>query len=138
MSMPLDQQQQQLSPPPPPPLAVTLEPYNGHHSSQASIGPVIAVLMVIIILGVIAIMIGRLCTGRRILGYGQYDIESWAESKCSTCIDGTISPPPPPTRLEVTENSAAPTPEPIQTPQHDETAQEEQEHSPTHQNDNDS
>ncbi|XWS24284.1 hypothetical protein CRYUN_Cryun28dG0087800 [Craigia yunnanensis] len=87
MPMPLVQQ-------PPAPVTVTQEPYNSH-ASQASIGPVIAVLLAIIILGILAGMIGRLCTGRKIRGYGQYDIESWIETKCSSCIDGRIYPPPP-------------------------------------------
>jgi hypothetical protein len=56
---------------------------------------VIAVLAVITILGVIAGMIGRLCSGRRIMGHGQYDFESWVERKCSSCLDGRVGPPPP-------------------------------------------
>ncbi|XVF74157.1 hypothetical protein PTKIN_Ptkin13bG0037600 [Pterospermum kingtungense] len=79
----------------PPAVTVTQQPmpYNSH-AIHASVGPVIAVLLVIIILGVVAGMIGRLCTGRRIMGYGQYDIESWIETKCSSCIDGRIYSPP--------------------------------------------
>ncbi|KAE8715509.1 Telomere maintenance component 1, putative isoform 1 [Hibiscus syriacus] len=84
MSMQLDQQH--------PPVAVTQHPYNSH-AAHASIGPVIAVLLVIVVLGIIAGLIGRLCTGRKIMGYGQYDIESWIETKCSSCIDGRIYPP---------------------------------------------
>ncbi|XVE94829.1 hypothetical protein REPUB_Repub02eG0043400 [Reevesia pubescens] len=87
MSMPLVQQ--------PPPVIVNEQPYNSQ-TSHASIGPVLAVLLVIIILGILAGMIGRLCTGRKIMGYGQYDIESWIETKCSACIDGRIYPPAPP------------------------------------------
>ena len=79
------QQQQQ-----PPPVTVAQQSYNGV-SEHDSVGPVVGVLVVVIVLGVIAVMIGRLCTGRRIMGYGQYDIESWAERKCSTCIDGRIN-----------------------------------------------
>nr|XP_004501812.1 uncharacterized protein LOC101514152 [Cicer arietinum] len=74
----------------PPPLTVDQQSYNGA-SQHDSIGPVIGVLIVIIVLGIIAVMIGRLCSGRRIMGHGQYDIESWAERKCSTCIDGRIN-----------------------------------------------
>ncbi|KAF2309889.1 hypothetical protein GH714_005501 [Hevea brasiliensis] len=85
MSMPLGQQ----------PPAVTIAQENFHtHSTHSSVGPVIAVLAVIMILGLLAVTIGRLCSRRRILGYGQYDIENWAETKCSSCIDGRISPPP--------------------------------------------
>ncbi|CAI0558449.1 unnamed protein product [Linum tenue] len=95
MSMPLGQQQQ-------PDIGV--EPFPIHSSSSsshASIGPVIAVLVVIMILGIVAGMIGRLCSGRTIFGYGDYDIESWAETKFSSCIDGriTTSNTPPPTAV---------------------------------------
>ncbi|XP_024028941.1 double-strand-break repair protein rad21 homolog [Morus notabilis] len=70
------------------------------HSGQGSVGPVIGVLAVITVLGVIAGMIGRLCSGRRIMGHAQYyDFEGWVERKCSTCLDGTIDPPPPPPPL---------------------------------------
>lgn len=83
---------------PPPPVTVTQQQQQPSYNSQtnhASIGPVIAVLLVIVILGIVAGMIGRLCTGRKIMGYGQYDIESWIETKCSSCIDGRIYPPQP-------------------------------------------
>ncbi|KAE8659083.1 Telomere maintenance component 1, putative isoform 1 [Hibiscus syriacus] len=86
MSMPLAQQ--------PPPVTVAQQPYRSH-ATHASIGPVIAVLLVIIVLGLVAGMIGRLCTGRKIMGYGQYDIESWIEKKFSSCIDGRVYPPQP-------------------------------------------
>ena len=68
-TMPMYQQQQEQ----PPPMSVT------QHSPHESIGPVIGVLVVVIVLGVIAVMIGRLCSGRRIMGHGQYDVERWAE-----------------------------------------------------------
>ncbi|XP_038887147.1 uncharacterized protein LOC120077337 [Benincasa hispida] len=81
MSTPLDQLQ------PPPSL----------HSAHASVGPLIAVLAVISILGVIAGMIGRLCSGRPVFGYGaHYDVEDWIEKKCASCLDGSLDPPPPP------------------------------------------
>ncbi|GKV04697.1 hypothetical protein SLEP1_g16817 [Rubroshorea leprosula] len=87
MSIPLVQ-------PPRPPVTVVQQSYISH-SDHASIGPFIAVLVVIIILGIVAVMIGRLCTGKKIMtGYGQYDIESWIETKCASCIDGRIIPPP--------------------------------------------
>ncbi|KAK6946160.1 hypothetical protein RJ641_013704 [Dillenia turbinata] len=90
LSSPIDPQQQ--SPPP-----VTEQAYTVH-SGHTSIGPVIAVLAVIIILGIIAGMIGRLCSGRSIMGHGPFDFEGWIERKCSSCIDGRIeSPPRPPT-----------------------------------------
>ncbi|CAN0922199.1 hypothetical protein LINGRAHAP2_LOCUS32974 [Linum grandiflorum] len=62
------------------------------------------------ILGIAAVMIGRMCSGRRILGYGQYDIEGWAETKCSTCIDGRITPSPPPPRPPTPPAAADPPP----------------------------
>lgn len=88
MSMPLVQ-------PPPPPLGTIIQQPFHAHSVHGSVGPVIAVLVVIIVLGILAIVVGRLCSGRRIMGYGHYDIENWAETKCSSCIDGRLSPPPP-------------------------------------------
>lgn len=88
MSIPVEQHQ----PPPPPPITVTQHSYSSH-SGSGSIGPVIAVLAVITILGVVAGVIGRLCSGRRIMGYGHYDFEGWIERKCSSCIDGSIDPP---------------------------------------------
>ncbi|KAL1193556.1 hypothetical protein V5N11_025753 [Cardamine amara subsp. amara] len=63
-----------------------------HH---AAIGPFIAVFIVVIVLCVLASVIGRLCSGKTILGYGAYDMERWAESRCSSCIDGHIRPSPP-------------------------------------------
>lgn len=86
--MPMYQQRQEQ----PAPVTVAQQSYDGITPQQhGSIGPVIGVLIVIIVLGVIAVMIGRLCSGRRIMGHGQYDIESWPERKCSTCIDGRIN-----------------------------------------------
>lgn len=94
MSTPLEPQQQL---PPPPPLEVTQQAYTSQ-SGHGSIGPVIGVLAVITILGAIAVMIGRLCSGRRIMGHGQYDFEGWVEAKCGSCIDGRVDPPTPPHR----------------------------------------
>ncbi|KAH7575193.1 hypothetical protein JRO89_XS02G0060700 [Xanthoceras sorbifolium] len=86
MSTPLLDQQ-------PPPVEVTQQAYTAH-SGHGSVGPVIGVLAVITILGVIAGMIGRLCSGRPIMGHGgQYDFEGWVEKKCSSCIDGRVEPP---------------------------------------------
>ncbi|KAE8657104.1 Telomere maintenance component 1, putative isoform 1 [Hibiscus syriacus] len=84
MSLPLVQQ--------PPPVTLAQQPYRSH-ATHASIGPVIAVLLVIIVLGIVAGMIGRLCSGRKIMGYGQCDIQSWVETKFSSCIDGRVYPP---------------------------------------------
>ncbi|XP_044508862.1 uncharacterized protein LOC123227797 [Mangifera indica] len=82
----------------PPPMVVTQQEYTTH-SGHGSFGPVIAVLAVITILGVIAGMIGRLCSGRRVMGRREYDFESWVERKCSSCLDGNIDPHP--TRPEI-------------------------------------
>lgn len=87
MSAPLLDQQ-------PPPVTVAEQAYTAH-AGHGSVGPVIAVLAVITMLGVIAGMIGRLCSGRRIMGHGQYDFEGWVERKCSSCLDGNIDPPLP-------------------------------------------
>ncbi|KAJ6716662.1 hypothetical protein OIU74_009239 [Salix koriyanagi] len=93
MSGPLDQQQQQQQEPPP--MEGTQQAAYTTHTGYGSVGPVIAVLAVITILGVIAGMIGRVCSGRRILGHhGQYDFEGWVERKCSSCLDGHVAPPP--------------------------------------------
>ncbi|KAK5837925.1 uncharacterized protein LOC108474927 [Gossypium arboreum] len=90
-STPLEQQS-----PPPPYGGVTQQAYTVH-KGQGSVGPVIAVLTVITILGIIAAMIGRLCSARRrIMGHApSYDCESWVERKCSSCLDGRpdIYPP---------------------------------------------
>lgn len=76
-------------------------------------GPVIGVMVVIMVLGVAACMIGRLCSGKRIMGCGEYDIERWAERKFSSCIDGTVSPPPPLPTPSLSDISL-PSPHPIQ------------------------
>ncbi|CAA2976892.1 uncharacterized protein LOC111411077, partial [Olea europaea subsp. europaea] len=86
---PLQQQQ-------PPPMVVAAQQASTGHSDHGSVGPVIGVLAVVAILGAIAVMIGRLCSGRRIMGRGRYDFEEWAEAKCASCIDGQVFPPPPP------------------------------------------
>lgn len=85
---PLQQQQQ------PPPMEIGQQVYTSH-SGHGSVGPVIGVLAVITILGAIAVVIGRLCSGRGIRGRGQYDFEGWVETKCASCIDGRVDPPRP-------------------------------------------
>ncbi|KAL7002778.1 hypothetical protein U1Q18_003935 [Sarracenia purpurea var. burkii] len=107
MSSSIEQQQQ-----PPPPLEVMQQVYTVR-SGHGSIGPVIGVLAVITILGAIAVMIGRLCSGRRIMGHGQYDFEGWVEAKCASCIDGRVyhpsppSEPPPTAAAESTSSNVA-------------------------------
>lgn len=91
--MPLDQQQR----PPPSSLTATQLPYTSSYSNQGSgsVGPLIAVLAVVTVLGALAALVGRLCSGRGIMGgHGQYDIETWLDEKCSSCIDGRMNPPP--------------------------------------------
>lgn len=74
---------------------------HGGHPGSSSVGPVIGVLVVIIVFAVVAVVVGRLCSGKSIMGYGHFDLESWAETKCSSCIDGRISPPPPRVNVSV-------------------------------------
>ena len=114
MSMPLDQA------PPPPTVTITQQTFSSH----STFVPFIAVFTVIIIFGVLAIMIGRLCSGGTTLGYGHYDMERWVEEKCSSCIDGRISPPTTTTRPRANNVSLTSVPTtPIQT--HQENRQEE-------------
>lgn len=112
----------------PPPALIVQQTYNTRvHSTHSSIGPFIAVLVVIIVLGILAVMVGRLCFGKGVLGYGEYDIESWVETKCSSCIDGKFnSPPPPPLRTTNASSScnSIPLPVPLQTG-HQQAEQEE-------------
>lgn len=65
------------------------------HSGHGSVGPVIGVLIVIAVLGALAVMVGRLCSGRPIMGHAHFDFESWVETKCASCIDGRVDPTPP-------------------------------------------
>ncbi|KAG0453733.1 hypothetical protein HPP92_025037 [Vanilla planifolia] len=67
-------QQRPLSPPPPPPPA-TVYRHPISTTARGDRSPLIGVLTVIIVLGVIACLIGRLCSGRRIAGIGQYGVE---------------------------------------------------------------
>ncbi|GAB4837963.1 hypothetical protein Ancab_027491 [Ancistrocladus abbreviatus] len=72
--------------------------YVGHRGGGGggggSVGAVIAVLAVVTILAIIAAAIGRLCSGRSIMGYGHFDVEAWTETKCSSCVDGHVCPAP--------------------------------------------
>ncbi|KAM0060930.1 hypothetical protein Hdeb2414_s0004g00129971 [Helianthus debilis subsp. tardiflorus] len=95
------------------------------HSGHGSVGPVIGVLAVIMVLGAVAVMIGRLCSGRRVMGHLQYDFEGWVETKCATCIDGRMGPSPrrqtvPPVVVvesNVPSNEAAATPVAAESPE---------------------
>ncbi|PIA56156.1 hypothetical protein AQUCO_00700481v1 [Aquilegia coerulea] len=101
------QQQQQ-----PPPIAVTQQAYSTQ-TSHGSVGALIGVLAVITILGVIAGMIGRLCSGRQIMGHGNYDFEGWIEKNCASCIDGGIDPPPPPLSSRNSSHNSIPIASPV-------------------------
>ncbi|XP_022860930.1 uncharacterized protein LOC111381382 [Olea europaea var. sylvestris] len=89
-----------LDPLQPPPMAVMAQQaaYTAH-SGHGSVGPVIGILAVITILCALSVMIGRLCSGRRVMGYQGYDLERWVETKCSSCIDGSFNTHPSP-RME--------------------------------------
>lgn len=80
-----------------PALEMTVEGYTTD-SDNGSYGPVIAVLAVIVVLCIGSNMVGRLCSGRQIMGRGgNFDIEL-VETQCSSGVDGGIArtPPPPP------------------------------------------
>ncbi|KAG6605124.1 hypothetical protein SDJN03_02441, partial [Cucurbita argyrosperma subsp. sororia] len=49
---------------------------SSHVGADGPFGPVIAILVVMVILGTVAGMIGRLFSGRRVVGGGQYDVEA--------------------------------------------------------------
>ncbi|KAI3497339.1 hypothetical protein L1887_39882 [Cichorium endivia] len=120
MSTPsLDQTQQQL-----PPILPVIErqDYTSHHL-HGSVGPAIGALALIMVLGVVAVMIGRLCSGRRIMGHRQYDFEGWVETKCSSCIDGRLGPPPPPPAIVESSSEAAAAAGHSEPPQQEETHQ---------------
>lgn len=68
------------------------------YGGRGSMGPVIGVLAVILVLAVVAAIVGRLCSGRSVFGYGHFDVEGWIERKCASCIDGRIESGPPPPR----------------------------------------
>jgi hypothetical protein len=97
------------APPPPPQPTVVAHRYHG----GTSFGPLIVALAMITLLGALAVLMGRVCFGRRTLfGYGRYDLEAWVETKCASCLDGRmdvalprprhVPPPPPPPPLAAT------------------------------------
>ncbi|KAJ8490746.1 hypothetical protein OPV22_012467 [Ensete ventricosum] len=85
MSLPFGKQ-------PPPAYA---EP-SGSQGGGGSIGPVIGVVLGVVALAVVAGLVGRLCSGLSILGYGHYDLHGWVERKCAACVDGRRPDAPPP------------------------------------------
>lgn len=97
----------------PPPMAMATEQAYSAHTGHGSVGPVIGVLAVITILGAVAVMIGRLCSGRGIFGHGpRYDFESWVETKCSSCVDGRVDSPAP-RRVVVEHGNSSRSAEPL-------------------------
>ncbi|PIA52316.1 hypothetical protein AQUCO_01000287v1 [Aquilegia coerulea] len=103
-------------------------------SSHKSWGPFIAVFSVITILTIMAVMIGRLCSGKKIwgYGYGHYDLEAWIERKCFSCIDGRIDPSTTQQQQQTNIEDSVPVVIPIDPPE-DETEQEtEQSQTPQH------
>ncbi|XP_019168948.1 PREDICTED: uncharacterized protein LOC109164857 [Ipomoea nil] len=58
--------------------------------AHGSVGAVIGVLAVIVVLGAVAVIIGRLCSGGSIMGRGHYAFESWFETKCGSCVNGLM------------------------------------------------
>ncbi|KAH6559463.1 hypothetical protein KP509_1Z007500 [Ceratopteris richardii] len=69
---------------------------DGDSHSGSTVGTLFIVLAIIMILGIIAGFIGRICAGRHWGGDTQYDFEGWVEKRCASCIDGDIEAPPPP------------------------------------------
>ncbi|XP_027155395.1 uncharacterized protein LOC113759058 [Coffea eugenioides] len=93
---------------PPPMVVAAQQQAYAAHSGHGSVGPVIAVLAVISILGALAVMIGRLCSGRGVFGHGpHYDFESWVEAKCSACVDGRVDSPVPRRMLAAEHRSSS-------------------------------
>ncbi|CAI9770010.1 unnamed protein product [Fraxinus pennsylvanica] len=119
-----------------PPLAVMAQQaaYTDR-SGHGSVGPVIGVLAVITVLGALSVMIGRLCSGRRIMGHQGYDFERWVEIKCSSCIDGSFNPHPPTrTVAEHHASSSSSAVEPLDAPE--EAGEEQQEQHTNSRDDN--
>ncbi|KAL5228661.1 hypothetical protein ABZP36_016926 [Zizania latifolia] len=83
--------------PPTPPAPQLLVPvgYGGGEGTTAvtgSYGPVIAMLAVLAVLAAVAVAVGRLCFGRRMLGQagGGHDLEAWVERTCGPCVGASI------------------------------------------------
>ncbi|CAN6460078.1 unnamed protein product [Victoria cruziana] len=65
-------------------------PAYSSHPGSASVGPVIAVLVVIAFLGAVAGVIGWVCSGRKFVGGRRFDVEGWMEQRFAACIDGRV------------------------------------------------
>jgi hypothetical protein len=102
------------APPPPPQPMVVIHRY---HGGTSSFGPLIVALAVITVLGALAVLMGRVCFGRRSLfGYGRYDLEAWVETKCASCVDGRMDVALPRPRHVAPPPPAAASPPPAQPP----------------------
>lgn len=85
---------------------------SGGGAAAAAVGPLFVVLAIIMVLGVLAGLIGRVCSGRHWGVDTQYDFEGWVEKRCANCIDGDVeAPPPPPPDKPAEEAAAGPPPE---------------------------
>uniref|UniRef100_A0A5K1CK36 Uncharacterized protein n=1 Tax=Nymphaea colorata TaxID=210225 RepID=A0A5K1CK36_9MAGN len=71
-------------------VAEIQQPGYSSHPGNASVGPVIAVLVVIAFLGAVAGVIGWVCSGRRFVGGRRFDVEGWMEQRFASCIDGRM------------------------------------------------
>lgn len=111
-----------------PPAMVTGQQAYMDRPAHGSVGPVIGVLAVIVVLGAVAVIIGRLCTGGSVMGRGQYDFERWFETKCGSCVNGMIELPQPPVAAAAAENcgSGGPSPAAEPEPAPQETKEEEE------------
>ncbi|KAG0498753.1 hypothetical protein HPP92_003444 [Vanilla planifolia] len=95
---------QQLLPPP------------SSHTGRGSIGPLIGVLAVVAVLGIVSCVVGRLCSGRRIVGIGRFNVDGWIGRNCASCVDGRLGFPPPPPGEDERQNTNAPTVAAAETP----------------------
>ncbi|KAK4724371.1 hypothetical protein R3W88_027150 [Solanum pinnatisectum] len=75
----------------PPPMIVDQQAYSDHRD-HGSVGPVIAILIAIFVLGAIFVIIGKVCSGHGLMGRCFYDFEGWVETNCGSCIDGWVNP----------------------------------------------
>ncbi|XP_031132034.1 uncharacterized protein LOC116033433 [Ipomoea triloba] len=112
-----------------PPAMVTGQQAYVDLPAHGSVGAVIGVVAVIVILGAVAVIIGRLCSGGSIMGRGHYAFERWFETKCGSCVNGLIEVPERPVDAEAAaENggSGDPSPAPEQEAAPQETKEEEE------------
>ncbi|KAI4321017.1 hypothetical protein MLD38_034441 [Melastoma candidum] len=83
---------------PSPPFMVNTPQPHGYTdpATHTSIAPFVGILLAVVVLGVAAVVVGRLCSGGRLRTsadrayLAKYDMERWAERRCSSCIDGRL------------------------------------------------